>query len=118
MKKIVVNTKAQLDELYNDSALSFEGMNTDSKNLQAIKNWIEQYTGFVNEAVYVVSGSMMNLAYGLTGANAYPEKDCDIVCIKLSDLKEPMALAFPRFAVGGRWFDDIVDNNARREKEA
>lgn len=28
-----------------------------------------------------------------------------------------MRLAIPRFEVGGRWFDDVVDNNARREKE-
>ena len=24
-------------------------------------------------------------------------------------------IAIPRFQIGGRWFNDIVDNNARRE---
>ena len=59
----------------------------------------------------------MNREYNLTGTNAYPEKDCTLVCIKLTDLVKPLALTMPRFQVGGRWFDDVVDNNARREAE-
>ena len=34
--------------------------------------------------------------------------------IKLSDLINPSAIVFKRFDFGGRWFDDVVDNNARR----
>ena len=26
------------------------------------------------------------------------------------------AVTYPRFQIGGRWFLDIVDNNARREE--
>lgn len=29
---------------------------------------------------------------------------------------EQMKVAIPRFAIGGRWFDDVVDNNIRRER--
>ena len=31
--------------------------------------------------------------------------------------EKPLALTIPRFHVGGRWFDDVVANNARREAE-
>jgi hypothetical protein len=27
-----------------------------------------------------------------------------------------MAIVIPRFEVGGRWFDDVVDNNRMREE--
>ena len=53
----------------------------------------------------------MNEQYGLSGSNAYPE-DCTIVSV--TDINQ-MAITIPRFEVGGRWFDDIVDNNTRRE---
>ena len=69
------------------------------------------------EDVYVIEGNLMNREYNLTGDNAYPETDCTILCIKLDDMERPMAVTLPRFAVGGRWFDDVVDNNARREAE-
>ena len=34
----------------------------------------------------------------------------------LDDIEDPTKIAIPRFQVGGRWFDDIVDNNRRREE--
>ena len=58
----------------------------------------------------------MNLAYGLTGDNAYRD-DLHIVSVKLSDIENVGAIVIPRFQVGGRWFDDIVANNRRREEE-
>ena len=66
---------------------------------------------------YTVEGSVMNREYHLTGTNAYPEKDCTLVCIKLSDMENHRAVTYPRFQIGGRWFYDIVENNARREEE-
>ena len=56
----------------------------------------------------------MNTKYGLTESNAYPD-NLNILSIKLEDLKDPNKLAIPRFEIGGRWFNDIVDNNARRQ---
>lgn len=117
MEKITVNTKEQLDELEKDSALTLEGLNPSDEEIACFLNWIKRYTELKVERVYIVSGSLMNMAYGLTGTNAYPEKECDLVAVKLSDMKDPMKLCIPRFQIGGRWFDDIVDNNKRREDE-
>lgn len=114
MKITTVEDKSGLDALYKDSALTFQGITRDS--IPDVLQWVKQYTDFKGpeENVYVVSGETMNNFYGLTGINQYVPH-LNIVCVKLSDLKNPLKLAIPRFRVGGRWFDDIVDNNARNE---
>ena len=117
MNKIKVNDRATLDALYNTSALTFEGVAASDENVKAVLTWVKNYTPLKREDVYVIEGSLMNREYGLTGDNAYPETDCTILCIKLDDMEKPMAVTLPRFTVGGRWFDDVVDNNARREAE-
>ena len=55
----------------------------------------------------------MNEQYGLTGTNAYKD-DLPIVSFSLKDF-DARPITFIRFGFGGRWFDDVVDNNARRE---
>ncbi len=117
MNKIKVNDRATLDALYNNSALTFEGVAATDENLKAVLTWVKNYTPLKREDVYVIEGGIMNREYGLTGDNAYPETDCTILCVKLDDMERPMAVTLPRFTVGGRWFDDVVDNNARREAE-
>ena len=114
MKLVEVTDKSGLDALYKDSALTFEGITRAS--IPDVLDWVKLYTEFKTdeENVYVVSGATMNSFYGLTGTNQYVAH-LNIVCVKLSDLKNPLRLALPRFRVGGRWFDDVVDNNARRE---
>lgn len=114
MKITEVTDKGGLDALYKDSALTFQGITRES--IPDVLQWVKLYTEFKTdeENVYVVSGETMNNFYGLTGINQYVPH-LNIVCVKLSDLKNPLKLALPRFRVGGRWFDDIVDNNARRE---
>ena len=111
-----VTTKEQLDRLYNDSALTWEGLSEDS--IEDAKNWILSLTGFKTDEVtaYVTKGREMNEFYGLTGDNAYPD-DLTIVSFMLSDMENPEKLFIPRFEVGGRWFDDIVENNLRMEEE-
>lgn len=117
MTKIQVTDKATLDELYESSAFTIEGLSTEDDSLKDMIEWIKKFTAFKKEDVYVIEGSVMNREYGLTGTNAYPETGCSIVAVKLADLEEPHTLTFPRFQVGGRWFDDVVDNNIRREEE-
>lgn len=73
------------------------------------------FTPVKREVAYHIKGGLMNREYGLTGDNAYQD-DLSILYFRLDDMENPNALAIPRFAVGGRWFDDVVDNNARREK--
>ncbi len=117
MRKIMVGDRATLDALYNDSAFTIEGLEPSDESLGQLAEWIRRLTEFRREDFYIVEGRTMNREYGLTGTNAYPDSGCTIVCVKLSDLEKPMTLAIPRFKVGGRWFDDVVNNNARRENE-
>ena len=64
--------------------------------------------------VYVTEGKDMNAAEGLTGSNAYPD-DLHIVSFKLEDITNWQVLTLPRLRVGGRWMDDVLENNRRRE---
>ena len=97
MNKIKVNDRATLDALYNNSALTFEGVAASDENVKAVLTWVKNYTPLKREDVYVIEGSLMNREYGLTGDNAYPETDCTILCIKLDDMEKPMAVTLPRF---------------------
>ena len=115
IERVDVSTKEQLDKLYNRSALTIEGLFADEENLSQLFDWIENYTSVKKRRVYVIQGETMNSIYGLTGDNAYPKENCSIVCIELLDLENPIAVAIPRFEIGGRWFDDVVDNNLDRE---
>lgn len=104
-----VTTKEQLNVLYNNSAFTIEGLAEES--IPDLIAWLEENTTFnVDEPkVYITKGSVMNDMYNLSGDNAY-QSDLNIVSIVDIDL---FKVALKRFSVGGRWFDDIIDNNAR-----
>lgn len=116
MKKILVKTREQLDDLINDSALTWEGLKMKTeKDYKQVTDWMRQNGATPKtENVYITEGKTMNALEGLTGSNAYPD-DLSIVSFKLSEIENAMALAIPRFQVGGRWMDDIVENNRSRE---
>ena len=117
MNIIKVTTKAQLDELYKDWSLTIEGLSPDEKNLKELLDWVKELTPLKREDVYTIEGAVMNREYHLTGTNAYPDTDCTLVCVKLTDMKDPRKVTMPRFQIDGRWFTDICDNNSRRESE-
>lgn len=116
MKKIFVNTREQLDELIADSSLTWEGLIVDSDDAyKQVTDWMAEHGAKPKtDNVYITTGKTMNALEGLTGSNAYPN-DLSIVSFKLSEIENAMALAIPRFSVQGRWMDDIVENNRRRE---
>lgn len=114
MNTIEVNTKEILDELENESALTIEGLAESS--IPNFLNFLKENVGLKSETAYKISGSVMNLYYGLTGSNAYPP-DLTIVSVKNSEIQNIGKLALLRFQFGGRWFDDIVDNNRRRQEQ-
>ena len=116
MEKITVNTKAQLDELEKGSALTFIGCVNTDEEAKCYFDWIRQHSPLKQERLYIVSGWVMNNAYGLTGNNAYKD-DLTIFCIKLEDIENVDAITLPRFEIGGRWFDDVVGNNEARQRE-
>ena len=107
-KVVVAKNEKDLDELYNCSALTIEGLDPDS--VYDFADDVVEHGGTVDKVV-MTSGKLMNQVYQLTGNNAYPDQ-LDIVSIVGNTL--PMVMR--RFEFGGRWFDDIVDNNARRER--
>ena len=115
-QKREVTTKEKLDELYKSSALTFTGIIADDKNLNKIVEWIKKYSEISQPLpIYIIKGKVMNENYGLTEDNAYND-NLTLISIKTDDIKNLDAIIMPRFEIGGRWFDDIVDNNARREE--
>lgn len=56
----------------------------------------------------------MNMEYGLTGDNAYPD-GLTFLMFPLTGLNMGR-LAIFKILMSDRWFDDIVDNNRRRQE--
>lgn len=106
---------ADIDFMYDNWALCFEGMAEHPENMKGCAHWLKMHgCEMLKPDFYFITGKQMNEKYGLTGTNAYQD-DFHICCIKQQDLSNPPAIYLPRFEVGGRWFTDVVDNNARRE---
>lgn len=112
-----VTDKNMFRELYDDSALTWEGLVTDDDNMAAAAEWLEEIGAkpVFPLTFYVTFGAMMNDICDLKGDNAYPDQ-LRIVSVKLEDLGDVSKVIMARFDVGARWFNDIVDNNARRQE--
>ena len=108
----IVTTREEIENL--GSALTIEGLAEES--IPDLVNWVKEHTPLINEIVYIIKGKTMNDVYHLTENNAYPD-DCNIVAIDLNDMKDYVAVVFPRLQIGARWLDDIISNNIRRENE-
>ena len=100
MEIIKVETKEQLKELYNCSAMTWEGL--VEEDFETALNMC----GAEGAKGYVTKGAVMNKICKLTGSNAYPD-DLDIFSI---DKFKGLAIM-----VGARWMDDIIANNADRQ---
>ena len=98
---INVNTKKQFDFLYENWAMTWEGLAEES-----FEEALEECGG-ENAKGYLIKGKDMNAQYHLTGTNAYPD---DLNIFAIYPFKG-LAMMY-----GARWFTDIVDNNTRREK--
>ena len=117
---IIEADSAKLDDFYEGSSLTFEGCTTDKENIDYLYNWLKDL-GAIKEGagplpIYTYKGSLMNEKYGLTGSNKYPN-DLNFITIMLEDINYTHNLAIKRFEIGGRWFDDIVGNNAMRQEK-
>lgn len=111
-----VTTKAQLDELYNQGALTWVGLATSEENLNSVKKWLAEHEAIIDgtePTFHIAKGKLMNDTYGLTGNNAYHE---DLNIVSVTDIVD-YQIALVRFEVEGRWFSDIVDNDVRRQGE-
>ena len=101
MKIITVETKEQLEALYNCSAMTWEGLREEDFEVALEMCGKEDADG------YITKGSVMNKLCKLTGDNAYPD---DLNIFSIAKFKG-LAIQY-----GARWMDDIIDNNARRQK--
>ena len=116
MKVKNVNSGSELAYLYDHSALTWEGLVITEDSLSQVSDWLKSKDALISEpSFYVIKGKFMNDYYELTGTNRYQD-DLNIVsvdpeCINLGKV------IIARFESGGRWFDDIVDNNEDREQE-
>jgi hypothetical protein len=109
-----ITTRDQSDGLYACSALTWVGLDTSPGSLQEVIDWMAGLGVDTTQAVFnVTTGGTMNRIYGLRGDNAYPT-GLNIVSVTGIDVRK---LILPRFAVDGRWFDDIVDNNTLNHDE-
>ena len=105
MKKVIrVTNKDTLRELYDGWAMTWEGLCESDFELAR-----ETCGKTPDVDLYVISGKYMNEAYELKGLNRYPE---DLHIVAILDYKG-LAMQY-----GARWFTDIVDNNARKNKLA
>lgn len=100
MEIINVTAKEQLKELYNCSAMTWEGL--IEEDFETALNMC----GAKGAKGYVTKGAVMNKICKLTGSNAYPD-DLDIFSI---DKFKGLAIMY-----GARWMDDIIANNADRQ---
>jgi hypothetical protein len=95
-----VETKEELKELYNNWAMTWEGLREEDHEIAMKECGGEGVVG------YNIKGKVMNEICHLTGDNAYPE---DLNIFAIYPFK---GLAI---TVGARWMTDIIDNNAHRE---
>jgi hypothetical protein len=100
MEIINVTTKEQLKELYNCSAMTWEGL--IEEDFETALNMC----GAEGAKGYVTTGAVMNKICKLTGSNAYPD---DLTIFSIDKFKG-LAIMY-----GARWMDDIIANNADRQ---
>lgn len=96
-----VETLEQLKELYNCSAMTWEGLRED--DWEAACKCCSQSEE--NGTIYLTTGETMNKLCKLKDGNSYPEY------LNIVSIKDYRGLAINYNA---RWMDDIIDNNARR----
>ncbi len=101
MKINEVKTKADLYYLYQRSAMTWEGLRSEDFEVTLKECGQPEAEGFKT------TGKVMNEICKLTGNNAYPD---DLNIFSIAEFKG-LAINY-----GARWMDDIVDNNARRQK--
>ena len=117
INRIKVTTRKQLDKLYNCSALTVIGLQDSDEELKAFGKWIQCRTKISQPLpIYIIKGKTMNEEYGLTKENAYPE-EINLISVDLNDIEMGSKIILERFSIGGRLFDDIVNNNKLRQNE-
>lgn len=114
--RIMPSTREEIfDKAYSGSYYTILGWDG------SLEEWINGYCDLLDkegigkpEQFITFKGSDMNIHYGLTDENAY-RSDLNCLMFPLDGL-DVGKLAFFKLRMQDRWFDDIVDNNERRQK--
>lgn len=95
-----VETKQEVNELINASAITMIGLIEGEDGDLAFRNHLDEY--LEDKTIYITKGSLINELYG----SDLPE-DLRIVSLKYSKLGK---LPIIRIQIGAKWFDDFIDN--------
>ena len=111
MNFVKLENSDKFEEFENGSALTFTGIIPEEA--QEYVDYFKDYSE-VDETVdaYIFEGKLMNEHYNLAGNVRY-KNDLHFLVVPLDAFKNVEKVALERFQIGGRWFDDIVANNAR-----
>ena len=119
MIKVFTASSSKISELEKSSALTWEGMSLGGESLLALETYLNDTFGLADQdklIAYTWSGKTFNTKYNLHGSNAYPD-DLNFISFDLSNFQRiNMANCLDVKRYGGRWLDDIVSNNRRREE--
>lgn len=103
------NKEELFNKLYEGSAMTVQGMKMEE--LQLYVDLFKDKCGLHDNCkIYHFLGKIYNDHYKLTGDNRLPD-DLNCISIELNDMDNCMGC---RQMI--RWFDDIVDNDLRRER--
>lgn len=106
----------KIKELEDSSAFTFEGCSLSESNLTNIVDLFKANTDITLPVNFFTwSGKTMNELYNLHNDNAYPD-GLHFVAVDLSNWSSMRNLPGVKIGMGARWLDDIVDNNAYRER--
>lgn len=109
------NREATFNAAYNGSYYTILGCAGDLAEWTAGYKELLETSGIGTPKEFITfKGADMNEFYGLTGSNAYnDELTCLMFPLNALDVTK---LAIFKLRAGDRWFDDIVDNNQRRQE--
>lgn len=131
-KKVMVNSKAELDRFYKNNDLIMECIYNDYDPLEKCFNTDGLFSDPVFDkmkilvdkfhikppiTVYIIPTKFFNKVYDLYGDNAYEEKGYAHAVIPLSicDHLNDIKLMQLKAKLNARFFNDVVDNNEYRE---
>ena len=107
----VDEAQSKFEEFYKGSALTVIGMIPDEAQLYV--DYMDEQGCKVDNTKqgFTFEAKAMNEYYKLKGNKKYPD-DINIMVIPLDAFNDGGKLALVRLTFSGRWFDDVVDNNA------
>lgn len=117
--RLIEADELKIRQLEENSAFAWEGMTLDPENIDAIADvFVEKQLVLAQteELIgYIWYGCTMNSLYNLHNDNQYPD-DLPFLCFDRKSFNGSGNLNAFKMMVGVRWLDDIVANNAVRER--